>query len=147
MSRVSDVLAVKGHQVHTISETSSILEAVKKMHDLKIGCLVVMGFGTRPSGMITERDVLRMIAVAGSDLTSVAVGEEMTKSVIVCSLDDRIDQVRFIMKDRFVRQLPVVDDEGRMVGIVSIGDVSAHLIKEEAIEIKHLHDYIHGYVR
>lgn len=147
MSKVRQVLSVKGDQVHTISETSTVLEAVKKMNDLKIGCLVVISEGGAPSGMITERDVLRRIATVANDLSNVAVGDVMTKSVIVCSLDDQIDKVRSIMKNQFVRQLPVVADDGSLLGIVSLGDVSAHLIDEEATEIVHLHDYIHGRVR
>lgn len=147
MSKVREVLSIKGNQVHAISETVSVLEAVKKMHDLKIGCLVVMREDATPSGMITERDVLRMLATVANDLANVAVGKVMTKSVIVCSLDDPVDKVRSIMKHHFVRQLPVVDDAGKVIGIVSLGDVSAHQIAEEATEIKHLHDYIQGRVR
>jgi len=147
MNKVRHVLSVKGDQVHTISETSSVLEAAKKMHDLKIGCLVVVSDGSAPTGMITERDFLRIIATAINDLSNVTVGEEMTKSVIVCGIDDQIDAVRSIMKNRYVRQLPVVADDGQLLGIVSLGDVSAHLIGEEATEIKYLHDYIHGQVR
>lgn len=71
----------------------------------------------------------------------------MTNSVIVCDLDDQIDEVRSIMKNRYVRQLPVVANDGKLLGIVSLGDVSAHLIREETTEIKHLQDYIHGHVR
>ena len=147
MSRVREVLSVKGDQVHAISETSTVLEAVKKMHELKIGSLVVMGENAAPCGMITERDVLRRIATVGDDLSNVAVGEVMTRSVIVCRPDDPIDKVRSIMKNQYVRQLPVVDDEGSVIGIVSLGDVSAHLIAEEATEIHHMHDYIQGRVR
>ena len=147
MSRVREVLSIKGDQVHAISETSSVLEAVKKMHDLKLGCLVVMDDRAAPCGMITERDVLRRIATVANDLSDVAVGEVMTKAVIVCGLDDQIDKVRSIMKNQYVRQLPVVDDEGKVIGIVSLGDVNAHLIAEEATEIHHIHDYIQGRVR
>ena len=147
MSRIREVLSAKGDQVHTISETSSVLEAVKRMHELNIGCLVVMGGGAAPNGMITERDVLRRIATVADDLSSVSVGEVMTKRVIVCGPNDQIDEVRSIMKHRYVRQLPVVDNVGQVLGIVSVGDVNSYQIREEATEIKHLHDYIHGQVR
>lgn len=147
MSRVREVISAKGDQVHTISETSSVAEAARQMNELKIGCLVVMGEGAAPSGMITERDVVRRIATVADDLANVAVEEVMTKRVIVCGLDDQLDKVRSIMKNQFVRQLPVVDDEGRVLGIVSLGDVNSYLIGEEATEIKHLHDYIQGRVR
>ncbi len=147
MSSVREVLSVKGDQVHTISETSTVLEAVKRMHDLKIGCLVVIGEGDAPCGMITERDVFRVISNVEDALSTILVGEAMTKNVIVCGLDDPIAKVRSIMKGQFVRQLPVVADEGKLLGIVSLGDVSAYLIVEDATEIMHLHDYIHGKVR
>jgi len=147
MSRVHDVLAVKGDQVHTVSEAESVLGAVKRMNDLKIGCLVVMGEAGTPSGIITERDVLRIIPTSANDLANVAVGNVMTKNVIVCGLEDQIDELRSIMKERYVRQLPVVDDDGKLIGIVSLGDVSAHLIGAKATKIKYMHDYIHGHVR
>lgn len=146
MSKVREVLSFKGDQVHTISETSSMLKAVKRMNDLKIGCLVVLSESGTTSGMITERDVLSRIATVANDLSNVAVGDVMTKSVIVCGIDDQIDNVRSIMKSRCVRQLPVVADDGKLLGIVSLGDASEHLIEEEATEIKYLHDYIEGNV-
>ncbi|MCA9124863.1 MAG: CBS domain-containing protein [Planctomycetales bacterium] len=117
------------------------------MNDLKIGCLVVMGESGAPSGIITERDVLRIIPTSANDLSNVKVGDVMTKSVIVCGLEDPIDELRAIMKERYVRQLPVVDDDGKLIGIVSLGDVSAHLIVAKGTKIKYMHDYIHGYVR
>lgn len=147
MSRIRDVLSVKGDQVQTISETSSLLEAVRRMNDLKIGSLIVMGRGDSPCGIVTERDVVRTIATVTSDFANLTVGEVMTKRVIVCGLDDQTDKVWSIMKNQFVRQLPVVADDGTLLGIVSLGDTSAHLIEEEATEIKYLHDYIHGDVR
>ena len=147
MSKVREVLSVKGDQVHTISEACSVLEAVKRMNDLKIGCLVVISEEGAPNGMITERDVLRRIATVGNDLSHVEVEEVMTKSVIVCDLDDQIEKVRSIMKSQYVRQLPVVAADGKLLGIVSLGDVSAYRIEEDSTEIRHLHEYIHGRVR
>ena len=147
MSTVNEVLVVKGPQVHTISMTSTVLDAVKRMHELKIGCLVVTDDGAVPGGMITERDVLRRLATAMDDLSKITVGEVMTSEVIVCTPKDSVDRVRSIMKNEYVRQLPVVDTDGHLVGLVSLGDVNSHLVREEAVEIKHLHDYIHGNVR
>lgn len=147
MSKIREILSVKGSHVHTISDSSHALEAVKKMTDLSIGCLVVISDTDVLCGKITERDVLRRIATGVNDLADVTVGEVMTKRVIVCGLDDEIDLVRSIMKNQYVRQMPVVSDDGRLLGIVSLGDVNSYLIQDEETEIKYLHDYIEGRVR
>jgi CBS domain-containing protein len=99
MTTVREFLAIKGSRAHTISDHSSVLEAVKKMNDLGIGCLVVTSEGDRVVGMTTERDVLQRLAAVNDDVSGVAVGEIMTKRVIACGLDDPIDTVQSIMKN------------------------------------------------
>ena len=142
MSTVKEILSAKGTHVETISESADVLNAVKKMNAERIGCLVVTGDDDGVKGIVAERDILRRIATTQEDLSHVPVSQVMTRHVIVCRPTDRLNQMRSTMKTHWVRQIPVVDDEGKLQGIISIGDVNAFLIDEEDVEIKYLHDYI-----
>ena len=148
MSTVKDLLVEKATtHVHRISESSSVLEAVKKMTRYRVGCLVVTREDTTVSGIIAERDVIRRIACVQQDLTQIPVNDVMTREVIVCTPEDSVNTVRSVMSTQWIRQMPVVDRAGRLLGIVSIGDVNAHLISKDGVEISFLHDYIEGNVR
>lgn len=148
MSTVNDVLARKTTPlVHTIAETASVLDAVQAMNQDRIGCLVVTREDTTISGLIAERDVIRRIGCAQEDLSRVPVGDVMKREVIVCTPADGLDAVRSVMRDQWIRQMPVVDPGGRLVGIISLGDLNAYMLSEEGVEITFLHDYIHGKVR
>jgi CBS domain-containing protein len=93
-------------------------------------------------GIVAERDVLQFIASAQQDLSLVPVSKVMTRNAIVCSPEDSLETARIIMKQHWVRQIPVIDGDGTLRGIVSIGDVNALSLTEDKIEIKYLHDYI-----
>ncbi|MDH3716698.1 MAG: CBS domain-containing protein [Planctomycetota bacterium] len=147
MSTVHDILSVKGSLVHTISGSSSVADAIKKMTDKQVGCLVVIRDDSSVSGIISERDVMRRLAAGQEDLSKLPVSDVMTAEVIVCTYSDGLNRVRSIMKTHWVRQIPVIAEDGKLLGIISIGDVNAYLIGEEETEIKYLHDYIHGHVR
>lgn len=148
MSTVKEVLAEKATtHVHRISESSSVLDAVKKMTRYRVGCLVVTREDMTVSGIIAERDVIRRIACVQQDLSQVPVNDVMTREVIVCTPADSVNTVRSIMSTQWIRQMPVVDADGRLLGIVSIGDVNAHLISKDDVEICFLHEYIEGKVR
>jgi CBS domain-containing protein len=148
MPTVKDVLAKKATtHVHTIAETDSVLDAVKTMNQYRIGCLVVTRDDTTISGLIAERDVIRRIGCVQDDLSRVPVSDVMTREVIVCTPADGLNAVRSIMSTQWIRQMPVVDPGGKLLGIISLGDLNAHLIFEEDVEISYLRDYIEGKVR
>ena len=148
MSTVKDVLAGKTTaHVHTIAETASVLDAVKAMNQYRIGCLVVTREDTTISGIIAERDVIRRIGCAQEDLSRVPVSDVMEREVIVCTPADGLDTVRSVMRTRWIRQVPVVDPGGGLVGIISLGDLNAFMLSEGDVEITFLHDYIEGKVR
>ena len=148
MPLVEDVLAEKRDtHVHTIAESASVLDAIKKMIQHRIGCLVVTGEGSTMCGFIAERDVIRRLADVQDDLAQVPVSDIMSRTVIVCAPTDTLNVVRSIMKTRLIRQMPVVNSDGKLVGIISIGDANAYLITNEETEISYLHDYIEGNVR
>lgn len=147
MTTINDILLAKGTHVHTILESSAVLDAVKRMNKHRVGCLVVVREDEMVIGIVAERDVLQFIASAQQDLSLIPVSKVMTRNAIVCSPEDCLDTARIIMKQHWVRQIPVIDGDGTLRGIVSIGDVNALSLTEDKIEIKYLHDYIHGGVR
>ena len=148
MSTVEDVLAGKASpHVHTIAETASVLDAVQAMNQYRIGCLVVTREDTTISGIIAERDVIRRIGCAQEDLSRVPVSEVMKREVIVCTPADGLDAVRSVMRTQWIRQMPVVEPDGGLVGIISLGDLNAFMLSEGEVEITFLHDYIEGKVR
>lgn len=147
MGTICEILAIKGNQVHTTSDKTSVVQAVKTMHDRGVGCLLITTEEGELKGMITERDVLKRIATVHHDLSGVVVSDIMTKRVAVCGPSDPIEAVQSIMKKHYLRQVPVVGADGQLMGVVSLGDVNSFLIDTEAVEIRHLHEYIDGNVR
>ncbi len=144
MPTVNDILATKGSTVEQIHETATVLEATRLMNQERIGALVVHTGDESISGIFTERDVLTRVVADQRDPQTTTVQEVMTAEVICCNLDTKLDDVRSIMKTRRIRHLPVVDGEGRIRGMVSIGDINAHLAREDAVAVHFLHEYIYG---
>jgi CBS domain-containing protein len=145
MSTVGNLLADKGSEVLTIGKQATVLEAAHLMNDHKIGALVVTD-GGQVIGMFTERDVLRR--VVGDERTpgQTIVEEVMTSKVACCRLETSLDEARVAMKNRRIRHLPVVDDEGRLLGLVSIGDLNAHQATSQEQTIYLLNEYLYGRV-
>jgi CBS domain-containing protein len=145
MATVHDVLASKGATLHTIDASVNVLEATQIMNQHKIGALVVTEAG-RVTGMFTERDVLRRVVAEQLLPATVRVGDVMTREVICCEPHTDLDEVSAIMKIRHVRHVPVCADGGKVLGLVSIGDVNAHYASNQAQTIHFLSDYIYGRV-
>lgn len=142
MGKIAHVLAKKGSQVHTIGQEEAVFEAVKKMVELNTGSLLVTeGSGIR--GIVTERDYLRGIVLAGRTSKETRVHEIMTSRLVVVHPDTSVEEAMAIMTDRRIRHLPVVD-AGRLVGIVSIGDLVKQISQDRGFEIQYLTDYITG---
>jgi len=142
MARVADVLAKKGHQVHTIDDTATVYDAVKRMVDRNAGSLLVLD-GARIAGIITERDYLRQIVLQGRTSRTTLVGEIMTANVVVIGPEHSLEECMAIMTEKRIRHLPVLS-EGRLVGVVSIGDLVKYLSTDQKYQIQYLTDYITG---
>jgi CBS domain-containing protein len=143
MPTVLDVILNKGDLVHSIGPNESVLDAVNKMNQFKIGCLMVMD-GDHVVGIFTERDVLRRVIGEGRNVHEVTVGEVMTSEVVCCGPNTDLDDVSAIMKTRRVRHVPVCDDDGKLHGVVSIGDVNAFHATNQEQTIHFLNEYIYG---
>jgi CBS domain-containing protein len=144
MPTVRDVLAAKREQLHTISAEATVLEATREMNRHKIGALVVTEDGDQVVGIFTERDVLMRVVAEEVGPSEIKVGDVMTKDVICCSPDDDLDEVSAIMKSRRIRHVPVCGRDGRVLGMISIGDVNAQYASNAEQTIHFLNDYIYG---
>jgi len=145
MPTVQDVLAVKGAMVHSIDPTATVLAATQKMNQYKLGALLAMTEG-HVAGMFTERDVLRRVVAEQRDPSTTTVGDVMTAEVICCQAIDDLDEISALMQQKRVRHVPVCDDNGRIMGMISIGDVNAYHASHQEAHINFLSDYIYGRV-
>lgn len=146
MSKVRDIIASKPGPVVTIGENRSVLDATRIMNQHKIGALVVTDGDGHVVGMFTERDVLRRVVAEQKDPASTVIAVVMTSEVIVCEADMPLESCRQMMQTKRIRHLPVVDAQGKLEGMISIGDLNAELVNNHEIQIKYLHEYIHGRV-
>jgi CBS domain-containing protein len=143
MDVVKDILAKKGSRVVSISPGETVLRAAQVMNEHKIGALVVLE-GDQIVGMFTERDVLRRVVGEQRPPGATRVGEVMTAEVACCRPQTPIDDARAAMKNRRIRHLPVVDVEGRLWGLISIGDLNAFEAANQERTIFWMHEYLYG---
>jgi CBS domain-containing protein len=142
--RVSVILDRKGADVVTIGRDTGLTDALKALAEHNIGALVVSDHAGRISGIISERDIVRRLAGLGSATLDLTVADVMTANVRTCTLDATADEVMQVMTTQRARHLPVLDDEGQLAGIVSIGDVVKSRIDDLETQARSLHDYITG---
>ena len=140
MSQLSEILDEKGAHVLQIEAEASVFEAVKRMVEANVGSLLVTE-GGEITGIVTERDYLRRVALEGRTDKETAVREIMSSPLIVVTPQTTIDECMALMTDRRIRHLPVVEG-GEVVGVVSIGDIVKFKSKQQSFEIKYLTDYI-----
>jgi CBS domain-containing protein len=144
MAKVSDILSGKGPHLVTISSQATVLTAATVMNDNKVGSLLVLEDG-RLAGMLTERDILERIVAEQRDPQTTRVVEVMTSDVICCRPHTDLEEARSVMKNRRIRHLPVVEeDEGGVIGVISIGDLNAFQVNHQERTIYLLKEYIHG---
>ncbi|WP_142847447.1 CBS domain-containing protein [Telmatospirillum sp. J64-1] len=137
---VNTILAAKGRRVETIGPDASVAEAASKLWGAKIGAMVVLE-GERIVGIISERDIVRGMALTGPDVGQRPVRDLMTTQVQTCSPDARVEDLMSTMTSRRIRHLPVVED-GKMVGIISIGDIVKNRLDEATMEVQELRHYV-----
>jgi CBS domain-containing protein len=143
MPMAQDILATKGGTVYSTAPLATVLEAVQRMNQHKLGALVVME-GDHVVGMFTERDVLRRIVGEERNPRTTRVVDVMTSEVICCHPDTDLDEISTIMQQRRIRHIPICDDAGRLYGLISIGDVNACHASTQEAHITFLNEYIFG---
>ncbi|MEO5607960.1 MAG: CBS domain-containing protein [Polaromonas sp.] len=145
MTAVTDILKSKGHQtVHAIGPNDSVFEALQRMADKGIGALLVME-GEKIVGIVTERDYARKIVLKGRTSALTLVRDVMTSSVMFVKPTQTSEECMALMTDNRLRHLPVVDDDGKLAGIISIGDLVKDIISEQKFVIEQLEHYITGW--
>jgi CBS domain-containing protein len=138
---VRSILSGKGEDVFTLTTEQSLLEASKILADYKIGALVVSNEDREILGILSERDIVRRIASMGQEALSQTVGSCMTREVQTCTEDSTVTQLMTQMTQGRFRHLPVERD-GKLIGIVSIGDVVKKRIADVEKEAEQIKEYI-----
>jgi CBS domain-containing protein len=141
--KISDLLADKGDTVEVIGPTETIASAVRRLTERGIGALVVSHGDRTVDGIISERDVVRLLALEGDAALGRLVRDAMTTPVTTCQPGDEVNSLMALMTDQRIRHLPVVDD-GRLAGIVSIGDVVKSRVDQLERDRKELLEYVSG---
>ena len=142
MKLVKHLLDAKGHDTLSIGPDASVLNAIKLMAEKGVGALVIMQ-GDALAGIVTERDYARKVILKDRSSHETPVRDIMTTNVLTAGNDDNVEHCMNLMTDKRVRHLPVVED-GKVVGIISIGDLVKAVIADQKQEIEHLEQYISG---
>jgi CBS domain-containing protein len=138
---VKAILSRKGNDVVTADPNTTLAEAVRVLAARRIGAVVVTGADRRIVGILSERDVVRVLGEKGPSALDLSISEVMTRKVTTCSMRDTVSELMERMTEGKFRHVPVVDD-GRLAGIVSIGDVVKWRVHEIEDESAALRDYI-----
>jgi CBS domain-containing protein len=143
--KLQEILSVKGSAVHTISPDATLQEVVRCLVEHRIGSLVIRRVDARGNdelmGIITERDILHACVAGSKPLTEAKAVEAMSTMLVTGSPDDEVEAVMGLMTTRRIRHLPVLS-EGRLAGIISIGDVVKAQHDRLAMENRFMKDYI-----
>jgi CBS domain-containing protein len=142
MSLLSQLLDSKGSVVHSIAPGASVIDAIRSMADNHIGALLVLE-GQQLVGIVSERDYARKVILLGRSSNTTAVREIMTSPVHTLSPDSTVNDAMRLMTERRIRHLPVVL-QGKVLGVVSIGDLVKSLLEEQQHTIEDLRSYIRG---
>ena len=142
MQLVKHLLEDKGGAIHAIEPDKPVLEAIRVMADKYIGALLVMR-GSQLLGIVSERDYARKVILKGRSSADTPVREIMSTPVLTVAPTDSVNHCMKLVTDKRVRHLPVVDG-GRVIGVLSIGDLVKALIADQAQELEHMQRYISG---
>jgi len=138
---VKAILSRKGANVVTADPNASLGEAVKTLAAHRIGAIVVTGADRRIVGILSERDIVRVLAEKGPSALDAPIAEAMTRKVTTCAAGDTVSELMERMTEGKFRHLPVVE-QGRLTGIISIGDIVKSRVQEMEQESNALRDYI-----
>ena len=142
MAAVKNILATKGTETFTITPDTSVYQALELMVEKNVSALLVME-NDALAGIFTERDYARKVALKGKSSKDTLIGDIMTRDLITVKSESSIDECMELMTGKYIRHLPVVDD-GKLAGIISIGDVVRSIIQEQKSIIGHMEQYIAG---
>lgn len=142
MRTVQQMIEAKGGTIHAIAPEQPVLEAIRRMADHHVGALLVMS-GDKLEGIISERDYARKVILKGRSSAETKVSEVMTRELQTVGTDRSVHGCMKLMTDNRIRHLPVVEG-GKVVGVLSIGDLVKAVIEDQQAEIAQLQAYIAG---
>lgn len=142
MKKVNDVLKVKGNDVWSIGPEASVYDAIHLMTEKKVGALMVID-GSKLVGVLSETDYTRKIILKGRTSQQTPVRDIMTSRVLYVQPEQDIEDCMVLMTEKRTRHLPVMN-EGKLIGVISIGDVVKSVIDEQRFTIEQLERYITG---
>jgi CBS domain-containing protein len=143
MAIISQLLRDKGHQVWSVSPDTTVFAALELMAAKNVGSLLVLD-GDVIAGIFSERDYARKVILKGRSSKNTPVSDIMTSRVVFVRPDQSVDECMALMTDKRIRHLPVVSRDGKLEGIISIGDVVKAIMSEQETIIDHLEGYITG---
>lgn len=135
---------ISGKRVETISESATLHDLVNALNVHHVGALVVSPDGKKVDGIVSERDVVRAMPGKLDEISGMRVRDLMTSEVITCSPNSTVAELMTVMTERRIRHIPVVDETGNLISIVSIGDVVKAYISDLQSEQKALNDYLNS---
>ncbi|MSO63976.1 MAG: histidine kinase [Actinobacteria bacterium] len=135
---------ISGKRVETISESATLHDLVNALNVHHVGALVVSPDGKKVDGIVSERDVVRAMPGKLDEIAGMRVRDLMTSEVITCSPNSTVAELMTVMTERRIRHIPVVDETGNLISIVSIGDVVKAYISDLQSEQKALNDYLNS---
>jgi len=144
MSTIDLVLAAKGGAVHTTSADSTVFDALQSMAEHNVGALIVLDEG-RIVGVFSERDYARKVILHGLSSPRTEVRQVMTDDVYYAEPSQSVEECMALMTEKHVRHLPVLAENGRMIGVVSMGDLVRAAIADKEFLIDQLEKYIVGH--
>jgi signal-transduction protein with cAMP-binding, CBS, and nucleotidyltransferase domain len=141
--KIENLLEQKGNEVCSIEPEATVFEAIQKMAEKNIGALLVM-HDNKVAGIISERDYTRKLILKNRSSKNTPVSEVMTKDVCYVTREEKVNKCMAIMTEKRIRHLPVIED-GKVLGIISLGDVVKTIIDEQDHEIQDYERYIRGW--
>ncbi len=141
--RLAELLNEKGRQIYTVRKGASVCDAVREMNAKGVGALLVRDDARRPTGIFTERDVLRRVVDADLDPATTRVVEVMTPNPVTIDVDARVEEAMALMTERRFRHLPVMEG-GQTAGLVSIGDLMRWVTLSLEDHLQYMSEYITG---
>mgnify|MGYP001279900079 CR=1 FL=1 len=138
---IAQILKTKPRGVATARPEETVQEVASRLAQRRIGAIIVVGEGGRVAGIISERDIIRLVAEHGAPALAMPVSQGMTREVISCGRSSTLEEIMEMMTRGRFRHLPVIED-GELVGIVSIGDVVKHHTAEVELEVEAMKGYL-----
>jgi CBS domain-containing protein len=144
MMKVEKILESKGKEVFSVHVDAIVSDALQVMNGKNVGALMVLDSQQNVQGIISERDIMRNCYRSQANVKGLAVKDVMTsrEKLIVARVEDDVNDLMGAMTQKHIRHIPVVNEQDRVVGMISIGDIIKAMLKDKDYQIRHLKDYI-----